>query len=331
MKAVVLVGGQGTRLRPLTSTTPKQMLPVAGRPMIERVLSHLASHGVDEVILSLGYRPDAFLAAYGNGLCAGVRLRYAVEPEPRDTAGGIAFAARSAGLGETFLVHNGDVITGLDVTALVAFHRSRGGAATISLTPVEEPWRFGVVESTPSGRVTAFVEKPPEGADCSRLINAGTYVLEPEVLDRIAPDRPVSIERQVFPALVAEGALYALASYADWRDAGTVVTYLQANLDLARREGHWVDASAQIDPTAHVDGSRVESHALVGSGAQVVGSLVMAGGQIGPAAVIRDSIIGPGAVIGDGALVEGLSIVGGGMAVAAGGVVSGCLIPTPAP
>ena len=331
MKAVVLVGGQGTRLRPLTSTTPKQMLPVAGRPMIERVLSHLASHGVDEVVLSLGYRPDAFLAAYGDGVCAGVRLRYAVEPQPRDTAGGIAFAARSAGLDETFLVHNGDVLTGLDVTALVAFHRSRSGAATISLTPVEEPWRFGVVESAPSGQVTAFIEKPPEGTDCSRLINAGTYVLDPEVLDQIPPDRPVSIERQVFPALVAEGTLYALASYADWKDAGTVVTYLQANLDLAREEQRWVDPSAQVDPTAQVDGSRVEPHAGVGPRAQVAGSLVMAGAHIGPDAVVRDSIIGPGAVIGEGALVEGLSIVGGAMAVDAGSVVSGRLIPTPGP
>src|ERR1700738_2589660 len=177
------------------------MLPVAGRPMIERGVTHLAKHGVDEVVLSLGYRPDAFLAAYPDGRCAGVRLTYAVEPQPLDTGGAIAFAARYAGIDERFVVVNGDVLTDLDVSALLAFHRDRGAAATISLVAVEDPSRYGVVPTEENGRVVGFIEKPPPGEAPTNMINAGTYVLEPEVLDRIPPGGRVSIERETFPAL----------------------------------------------------------------------------------------------------------------------------------
>lgn len=327
MIAVVLVGGQGTRLRPLTLTTPKQMLPVAGRPMIERVLAHLAAHGVDEVVLSLGYRPDAFKVAYRDGYCAGVKLRYAVEPEPRDTAGGIAFAARFAKVDETFVVQNGDVLTTLDVTALVAFHRLRGGAATISLTPVADPSRYGVVATDERGRVTAFVEKPPPGQAPSNFINAGTYVLEPEVIDLIAADRPVSIERETFPALVVSGSLYALASDAEWVDAGTVPTYLSANLNLARQERCWIHAGAEVDPAATVVDSIIADGATVAEGASVEGALVMSGARVGRSAVVRDSIIGAGAVVGDRAVIEALSILGEDVAVEEGSELSGAHFP----
>ena len=196
---MVLVGGEGTRLRPLTLTTPKQMLPVGGRPMIERVLGHLARHGIDEVVLSLGYRPDAFLDAYPDGRCAGVELIYAVEATPLDTAGAIRFAARFAGIDETFVVVNGDVLTGARRDGLVAFHRERGAEATMALTPVEDPSAFGVVPTDEEGRVMAFIEKPPPGEAPTNLINAGTYVLEPSVLARIPEGRRVSIERETFP------------------------------------------------------------------------------------------------------------------------------------
>jgi mannose-1-phosphate guanylyltransferase len=331
MKAVVLVGGQGTRLRPLTLTTPKQLLPVAGRPMIERVLAHLCDHGVDEVVLSLGYRPDAFRAAYPDGSCAGVRLQYALEPEPRDTGGGIAFAARYAGIDETFLVQNGDVLTNLDITALVGFHRDRGAEATISLTPVDDPSRYGVVATDEKGVVTAFVEKPRPGTAPSNLINAGTYVFEPAVVDRIAADGPVSIERVTFPALVADGWLYALASGADWVDAGTVFTYLQANLAHAGREGCWIDPSAKIDPGAVVTGSVVGAGAVIGAGARVDRSLVMNGARVGRSAVVRDSIIGAGASVGDRAVVEDLSVLGDGFPLSPGSTVSGNLFPPSTP
>ncbi len=327
MKAVVLVGGRGTRLRPLTLTTPKQMLPVAGRPMIERVVAQLAGHGVDEVVLSLGYRPDAFVAAYPDGLCAGVPVRYAVEPEPMDTAGGIAFAARWAGIDEPFVVQNGDILTDLDLGALVAFHRGHGAAATISLTPVTEPWRYGVVVLDGTGRVDAFIEKPAPGEEPSLLINAGTYVMQPEVLDRIPAGRPVSIEREVFPALVADGALYGLASGASWVDAGTVATYLAVNLAAADREQQWVDGQAEVHPTATVTRTVVAGGAAVGEHALVEDSVVMDGARVGRAATIRDSILGCGAVIGDGAIVEANSVVGDGETVAPGDVVSGERIP----
>lgn len=346
MIAVVLVGGQGTRLRPLTLTRPKQMLPVAGRPMIERVVAALAAHGVDEVVLSLGYRPDAFKVAYPDGRCAGVELHYAVEPEPLDTAGGIAFAARYAGIDETFLVQNGDVLTTLDVTELVAFHRLRGAAATISLTPVEDPSRYGVVAIDDEGLVAAFVEKPPSptpgptGADPvgppsglapSNLINAGTYVLEPRVLDLIPAGRRVSIERDTFPALVSRRCLYALASDAEWVDAGTVVTYLSANLALARREQNWVHADAAVDRAATVVDSIIAAGAVVSEGANVEGALVMSGAHVGRSAIVRDSIIGTDAVVGDGAVIEDHSILGDGHAVENGCALSRSLFPISAP
>ncbi|MDP9072927.1 MAG: NDP-sugar synthase [Actinomycetota bacterium] len=327
MKAVVLVGGQGTRLRPLTTATPKQMLPVAGRPMIERVVCQLARHGVDEVILSLGYQPDAFLSAYPDGRCAGVAIRYAVEPEPLDTAGGIAFAARSAGLDRTFLVQNGDVITDIDMALLIDFHRRRDAAATISLTPVLDPSRYGVVAFDHDGRVTEFIEKPADGTAPSNLINAGIYVLEPEVLDAIGVGERVSIERATFPALAVAGRLYALASRAEWVDAGTIATYLAANLDQARREDRWIDAHAIVDPAARVTNSVVAAGATVGPGAVVDQAVVMSGAQVCPMATIRDSIVGPGATIGEGAWLEAHTVIGQGAVVKAGAVAIGIRIP----
>jgi mannose-1-phosphate guanylyltransferase len=159
--AVLLVGGFGTRLRPLTLDTPKQMLPVAGPSMLERVLSHLAGHGITRAVLALGYRADGFTAAYPDGRCAGVELIYAVEPEPLDTAGAIGFAAAEAGVDDTFLALNADVLNDLDVTELIEFHRARGAEGTIHLTPVDDPSRYGVVPIDADGRVEAFIEKPP--------------------------------------------------------------------------------------------------------------------------------------------------------------------------
>ena len=172
MRAVVLVGGFGTRLRPLTNDRPKQMLPIVGVPMIERVVATLGSHGVTEAVLSLGYRPDAFTDAYPDGICAGVLLHYAVEPDPLDTAGAVRYAALSAGIDDTFIVVNGDVITYLDVTELWNFHKSHGAEGTIALTPVDEPSHYGVVPIDDDGRVIEFVEKPAPGTAPTNWINA---------------------------------------------------------------------------------------------------------------------------------------------------------------
>ena len=318
MKAVVLVGGEGTRLRPLTYTTPKQLLPVVEVPLLERALAHLARHGVDEAVLSLGYRPDAFLAAYPEGRAAGVRLEYAVEPEPLDTAGAVRFAAEEAGIRETFLVVNGDVLTDLDVTVLVEFHRSHGALATIALTPVDDPSRFGVVPTTPDGRVEAFLEKPPPGEAPTDLINAGTYVLEPEVVGRIPSARRVSIERETFPSLVADGALYALADKAYWLDTGTPEAYLRANADVLQglrgtpphpaatlvTEGVWALGSPEIAGTV-VAASLLGARSRVARGAEVRASVVGPGAVVESGALVEDSVLLADAVVESGAVVRG--------------------------
>lgn len=332
MRAVVLVGGFGTRLRPLTLGTPKQMLPIVDRPMIERVLGTLAGHGVTDVVLSLGYRPDAFVDAYPDARCAGVDLHYAVEPEPLDTAGAVRFAARSAGLDETFVVVNGDVLTDLDVAELWKLHHERGAEGTIALTPVDDPSRYGVVPTAADGRVEAFVEKPPPGTAPTNWINAGTYVLEPSVLDRIDGGRKVSIERETFPSMVADRSLYAVPSDAYWVDAGTPATYLQVQLDLIdgrRGPGETaVHPTARVHPGATVDRAVVMAAAEVAEGAVVRGSVVLPGAAVGADAVIDGSIVGPGASVGAGAVVSDLTVLGADAEVAAGTELHGALLPT---
>jgi mannose-1-phosphate guanylyltransferase len=306
MQAVVLVGGEGTRLRPLTLTTPKQMLPVGRQPMIERVLGNLARHGIETAVLSLGYRPDAFIGAYPEGSCAGVALTYAVEDVPLDTAGAIRFAARSAGLDDTFVVVNGDVLTDLDLTGLVAFHRDCGAEATVALTPVEDPSAFGVVPTDERGRVVAFIEKPAPGEAPTNLINAGTYVLEPSVLARIPGDRRVSIERETFPALVRDGRLYALGSPTAWLDAGTPASFLAANL----RYGDARSPRCGVAGTASISTSVLGQRVTVGPGAIVESSVCFDQVVVEAGAEVRSSIIGRGARIGTGAVVADLSVVG---------------------
>jgi len=328
VKAIVLVGGEGTRLRPLTFTTPKQLLPVAGVPMIERVIANLAGHGVDEVVLSMGYRPDAFVDAYPDERCAGVPVRYAIEPELMDTAGAVRFAATWAGIDERVVVVNGDVLTALDLGALVDLHAARGALATISLTPVDDPSRFGVVPTDDQGKVLAFIEKPPPGEAPTNLINAGTYVLEPEVLSMIPGGRRVSIERETFPLLVEQGRLYALASDAYWIDTGTPETYLQANLDLVGPGG--LVEGATVDAGAVVERSVVGPGGRVGAGAVVRDSVLLPGAVVGPGATVCRSVVGAGARIGARASVQELTVLGDGAVVADGAVLAGARVPEPA-
>lgn len=331
MRAVVLVGGFGTRLRPLTLDVPKQMLPVGQRPMIEQVVRWLAGHGVSEVILSLGYRPDAFLDRYPDDRCAGVHMVYAVEPEPLDTAGAIAFAADHADIDDTFVVVNGDVLTTLDLSALIDLHRTCGAEGTIALTRVDDPSRFGVVPTAADGRVEAFVEKPPPGEAPTHWINGGTYVCEPAMVGRIATNRPVSVEREVFPAMVTDGVLYAMQSPAYWVDAGTPATYLAANMDLLGNglpDGdNAVAPDCDIHPTAVVEHSVVLPGVRVGEGAEVRDSVVMAGTTISPAARVEASLVGERAIIEAGAVVTGLSVVGNAVSVPAGVTFDGVRLP----
>ena len=232
MHAVVLVGGFGTRLRPLTNTVPKSMLPIAHVPLIVRHIGQLERGGVDHVTLALGFLPEPFIEAFPDGRCGAVRMAYAIEPEPLDTAGAVRFAADHTGVDDTFVVTNGDNLSDLSVADLVATHRAAGAEATIHLIGVEDPTAFGVVEREPSGRILRFVEKPPRGTEPSNLINAGTYVLEPSVLERIPTGRPVSIERETFPAVAAGGRFHSMATDDYWIDAGRPELYARANLDL---------------------------------------------------------------------------------------------------
>jgi len=304
MHAVVLVGGFGTRLRPLTATIPKAMLPVAHVPLLVRLIGQLERGGVDRVTLALGFLPEPFVEAFPDGRCGDVRLDYAIEPEPLDTAGAIRFAAEHAAIDETFVVANGDVLTDLSIADLVATHRAAAAEATIHLIGVEDPSAFGVVERGADGRILRFVEKPPPGTEPSNLINAGTYVLEPSVLARIPLGERSSIERDTFPAVARDGRFYSLATDDYWIDAGRPDLYRQANLDLVNgRRAEVCDPIAPgacVAATARVTDSVIDD-AEIGDGALVVGSVVLSGAVIGAGAVVEDSIIagtvGPEAVV----------------------------------
>ncbi|MGC9155965.1 MAG: sugar phosphate nucleotidyltransferase [Ferrimicrobium sp.] len=332
MRAVVLVGGEGTRLRPLTFHTPKQMLRVIGFPMLERVLHRLRGFGVDEVVLSLGYQPDAFRLAYPTGEAAGVRLTYAIEEEPLDTAGAIRFAAESAGIDETFLVVNGDILTDLDVKDLIDFHLDRRSRATIGLVRVDNPSQFGVVVKDEHGRALRFVEKPSIESAPSHDINAGIYILEPSALELIPQGGKMSIERELFPQLVEQGTLFARAYECYWLDAGTPKNYYRAIRDIlfGARMGElvppraWYPApnqpedavghcyfgsSVQLSSVSRVVGSVIEDGVEIADGATVIDSVVLEGARVGPGSVIRGSIVGAHTVVPEDVHLDELAIV----------------------
>jgi mannose-1-phosphate guanylyltransferase len=312
MKAIVLVGGEGTRLRPLTFTTPKPLLPIANQPFLERQLDWLSHHGVDEVVLGMGYLADSFHAhfsdASGQDTFRGIRLEYAVESVPLGTAGAIRFAADN--IQERFVVCNSDVLTDLDLSAMIEFHGARGAEATIALTQVEDPSAFGVVPTTSDGGVIAFVEKPAPGSAPSDWINAGIYIIEPGFLDRIPPRLNVSVERETFPRLLEQpGRLFGYRTDAYWLDIGTPEKYLQAHRDALRglvgrpptpgarelSEGIWTQGDATIEP-----GATVTAPVLLGSGARIESG-----------ARVRDSVLGAGAVVERGAVLDGAVLLEG--------------------
>jgi mannose-1-phosphate guanylyltransferase len=332
MRAVVLVGGFGTRLRPLTDTIPKPMLAIGHVPLVARLVGRLEAGGVDAVTLALGFRPGPFVDAFPDSRCGGVTLSYAVEPEPLDTGGAIRFAAEQAGIADTFVVANGDVLTDLDVGALIDRHRDAGAAATLHLTGVDDPSAYGVAELDRDGRVLQFVEKPPPGTEPSNLISAGTYVFEPRVLERIPSGRPVSIERETFPLLVADRTLFGMVTADYWIDCGRPEQFLQANLDLlngARLERiTGVHPDASIDADVTVTQSVIGPGAAVAAGAEVVGSVILPGAVVGAGSSVTDSIV-MGSV-GAGARLLRV-VVGGGAEVADGRSIVDARIPEPAP
>ena len=316
MKALLIAGGLGTRLRPLTYTRPKHLLPVANRPHIEHVLDLLARHNMTEVMLLTSHLASAFDAVIERARARGIVVEVAHEVEPLGTAGALKNAAPLVG-DETFFAFNGDVLTDVDLSALLAFHRTSGGLGTILLTPVEDPSAFGVVPTDDRGRVTGFVEKPPREEATTNEINAGVYVLEPAVLDLIPSGKVVSIEREVFPTLADHGSLYARATDAYWIDIGTPANYLQANLDALA--GRFVtDAVAQpgmdaaaVAPSARIDDAARVSSACIGDGC-VVGADV----------TIRDSVLLDRVTVAAGASVTG-TVLGEGVRVGPRTVLDG--------
>lgn len=325
MDAVILVGGFGTRLRPLTLSVPKPLLPVGNVPIVQRILAALERAGVTRAVLALGFKPEPFRAAFPDGRCGGIELVYAVEPEPLDTAGAIAFAARHAGISSTFVVANGDILTGLDVSRIVDFHRESRAEGTLHLVPVDDPSQFGVVETDAVGRVLRFVEKPAPGESSSCNVNAGTYVLEPSVLDRVPVGGKLSIERVVFPEMVASASLFAISTDDAWVDTGRPETFLAANMSAVDAAGSSiVDPSATIGAEAVVERSVIGARARVGAGARVVGSVIFPSAVVGDAAVVESGLvmgrIGAGAVARD-------VVVGEDGVIDAGANVTGAKIP----
>ena len=317
MQALILAGGEGTRLRPLTETVPKPVLPLCGRPHIAYVIDWLVAHGVDDVVISCGH----LAAAVRDSLegMSGPPVRYADEPDPRGTAGAIRFAEEH--LGDRFLVLNGDILCDLDLSALIAQHADTGARATIALHPVEDPSAYGLVRRREDGEITEFLEKPDPAEIDTDEINAGAYVLERSVLDLIPPDRAVSIERDVFPKLVDDG-LYGrrLAGY--WIDIGTPERFRQANWDILEGRiettpGERIADGVEIAETATVsDRAVIGPRSTIGGDAVVDESILLSDCTVGAGARLREAILSagvevaagtsvePGAVIGEGELVE---------------------------
>ncbi len=319
MQAIVLVGGEGTRLRPLTETVPKPALTLVDRPFLAYMIEWLAGHGVTEVVLACGFLPDVLREALaGEEERAGVAIRYVIEPERRGTAGAIRYAADQLGerLDDRFLALNGDVLTDLDLGALLAAHDERGARATLGLCPVEDSSAYGLVRSGPDGAVTEFLEKT--GEEVPGEVNAGMYVLERSVLDLIPPGEEVSIERDVFPRLVGEG-LHGLRLDGYWMDIGTPERYLQASWDILERR-----VETRVEPTA--PGLLVAAGADVAAGATVGPRAVLGPDcRVGEAAEVRDAVVLDGCSIGRGAKVIG-SIVSANVEVAAGARLEGAVV-----
>jgi mannose-1-phosphate guanylyltransferase len=320
MQAVILVGGEGTRLRPLTSTVPKPVVPLVDRPFISFMLEWLKAHGVDDVIMSCGFLATSVRNVLGDGSGLGIRLRFVEEPDPRGTAGALKYAESL--LDERFLMLNGDVLTDIDLSAQIAQHEATGATATLALVPVADPTNYGLVHVNDDRSVRDFLEKPSPDAIDTNMISAGAYVLERSILDLVPPERNVSIEREVWPRLVGNG-LYAFSSESYWLDIGTPDRYLQGTFDII--EGNVKTAVTErlgdgwlaIDESAEVEG-RVVPPAVVERGARIapgahVGSLVVLGADVTVAAgaTIERSVILDGTTIGEGCTLRDCIVAGG--------------------
>ena len=344
MKAVILVGGEATRLRPLTYTMPKAMVSVLNTPFLGHVIRHLVSHQVRDIVLAQTYFSPLITDYFGDGSRFGIKLTYEVEDTPLGTAGAVKNAEKY--LDKTFLVLNGDTFTDLDITAMIAYHRERKAKATIALTPVDDPTSYGLVDTDAQDRVTRFLEKPSRDQITTNMINAGTYILEPDVLSRIPSQSSFSFERELFPLLLEQGEpVYAYPSSAYWIDIGTPEKYFQLHQDLlsgqSTQHSHPVGEEAIlgeqsfIDPTAQIKGPvligsnctigrRVKligpvvigADSLISADAVVEASIIWRNVQIGPRVHLKDSIVADNCRIDSDSIVEG-SILGDNITVSA--------------
>ena len=347
MDAVILVGGGGTRLRPLTYALPKPLIPVFNQPLISRIIAHLARHGVDRVVLAAAASERRIEAALGDGAQLSVQLSYSYETEPLGS--GLAVKQAAANFDGAFFVCNGDIITDLDLTAMLKQHRAQDATLSIALSAVEDPTAFGIAELAGGDRITRFVEKPSREEAPSSWANAGTWIFEPEVLNHIPGQKlDGSLERLVFPKLIADGSVVqGFPADAYWIDVGTAERYLQLHREvMQKRLAGWlpqgVEANAvcgegcEVSPEAQLGanvilgrnarvGTRVRitgptvlgDNCAVGQGAKIAGSVLWSNIAIGAGAVVRDSIIGSGCSIGANAILEG-AVLGNGATVAPG-------------
>jgi mannose-1-phosphate guanylyltransferase len=348
MQAVILVGGQGTRLRPLTSNVPKPVVTLVDRPFIAFMLEWLIAHDIDDVIMSCGFLADGVRSVLGDGSDLGIRLRFVEEPEPRGTAGALKLAEPM--LDERFLMLNGDVLTDIDLTAQIAQHEATGALGTLALVPVADPTAYGLVLLNDDRSVAEFIEKPSSDRVQTNLISAGAYVLERRILELVPPDRNVSIEREVWPRLIGEG-LYGYPSESYWLDIGTPARYLQGTFDII--EGNVVTAVRErlgsdwlaIDDGASVagrvippallergveiaEGAHVGSLVVlgegvtVGAGATVERAVILQGTRIGPGCKLRDCIVAGDCSIGAGTQISGGAVIGEGARIGADNVIT---------
>jgi mannose-1-phosphate guanylyltransferase len=348
MQALILVGGEGTRLRPLTSTVPKPVVPLVDRPIIAYLIDWLRGHGVDDVVMSCGFLAAGVRNVLGDGGRYGVRLRYVEEPRPLGTGGALKFAESL--LDERFFMLNGDVLSDLDLSAQLAQHERTGARGTLALISVEDPSAYGLVRLRDDNAIREFVEKPSPDQIDSDMVNAGAYVLDREIVSVIPPQTNFSIERDVFPELVGDG-LFGYPADGYWLDIGTPRRYLQATFDILERnvrttvgdrlERSFVSVadSAELEgrivpPAVVDDGCRVEADARVGSlavlgsgvrvgrGTTIEQAVVLQGAEIGAECRLRHCIVGPGARVGTGTRIEDGAVLGEGVTVGADNVLA---------
>ncbi len=340
MKAVIMAGGEGTRLRPLTSNAPKPMLPLVNRPMMEHIVELLQRHGIDDIVVTVAFMASAIRTYFGDGSEYGVKMTYATEESPLGTAGSVRNAMQH--LDERFLVISGDVLTDIDLGAIIEFHTKQEAMATIGLVHIENPLEFGIVITREDGRIERFLEKPTWGQVFSDTINTGIFVLEPEIFDHIAPDRPVDFSGEVFPDLLAgDIPLYGAVAEGYWEDVGTIDAYVRAHKDILDRkvqvnipgfelsQGVWLGEGAEINPEATLSGPavigdncRVEAGARIGQytvlganvrvrhDAQLDRAVVNDNAYLGEAVRLRGAVVGRACDLRKGARADEGVVIG---------------------